>query len=64
MSLSRTALRLATLEALRPTASTPIANLGDDELDWIAGAYADVTSLNSARDLLSDAIGRWSSPPT
>jgi len=43
-----------------PSLTTPLANLGDDEFDWIAGAYADATSLNAIRDFLNDSAGRWS----
>lgn len=43
-----------------PDLVTPFANLGDSAFDWIAGPYADTASLNAARDLLSDAVGRWS----
>lgn len=43
-----------------PVLDTPLANLGDDEYDWIASPYADTTSLNSFRDFLDDQSGRWS----
>lgn len=43
-----------------PVLTTPLANLGDDEFDWIAGPYADTTSLNAIRDFLNDTSGRWS----
>lgn len=43
-----------------PDLVTPLANLGDDEYDWIAGPYADTTSLNATRDFLNDSSGRWS----
>lgn len=43
-----------------PSLDTPLANLGDEEFDWIGGPYADATSLNSVRDFLSDVSGRWS----
>ncbi len=43
-----------------PDLATPLAALGDQEYDWMAGPYADTTSLNSTRDFLSDADGRWS----
>jgi phage tail sheath gpL-like len=39
-----------------PVLTTPLANLGDDEYDWIAGPYADATSLNATRDFLAS---RW-----
>ncbi|UMY19133.1 phage tail sheath subtilisin-like domain-containing protein [Methylobacterium organophilum] len=43
-----------------PSLTTPLANLGDDEFDWIALPYADATSLDSMRAFLSDVSGRWS----
>lgn len=43
-----------------PDFATALANLGDAEFDWIAGPYADTTSLNTTRDFLGDASGRWS----
>ena len=43
-----------------PSLDTPLANLGDDEFDWIGGPYADATSLNSVKDFLGDVSGRWS----
>jgi phage tail sheath gpL-like len=44
-----------------PTLTTALANLGDEEFDWIAAPYADTTSLNAIRDFLSDnGTGRWS----
>jgi phage tail sheath gpL-like len=43
-----------------PSLDTPLANLGDEEFDWIAGPYADSTSLNSVKDFLGDVSGRWS----
>lgn len=43
-----------------PSLTTPFANLGDDEFDWIASPYADAVSLDAARALLSDLSGRWS----
>jgi phage tail sheath gpL-like len=42
-----------------PSLTAGLANLGDDEFDWIACPYADTTSLNSLRDLLSGTGGRW-----
>ena len=42
-----------------PLLNAGLAALGDDEYDWIAGPYADVNSLNSMRDFLSDTGGRW-----
>jgi phage tail sheath gpL-like len=43
-----------------PALTTPLANLGSDEYDWIASPYSDTTSLNAIRDFLSDSAGRWS----
>ena len=44
-----------------PTLTTALANLGDDEFDWIAGPYSDTVSLDAIRDFLSDVgTGRWS----
>lgn len=43
-----------------PDLVAPLANLGDDEFDYIAGPYADTNSLNATRDFLSDSNGRWS----
>jgi phage tail sheath gpL-like len=42
-----------------PALATLLANLGDDEFDWISAPYADTVSLNSMRDFLSDTSGRW-----
>lgn len=42
-----------------PVLTTALANCGDREFDWIAGPYADTTSLNAIRDFLSDTVGRW-----
>lgn len=43
-----------------PELDDALANLGDDEFDFIAGPYADSTSLNSVRDALDGINGRWS----
>lgn len=44
-----------------PALTTALANLGDEEFDWIAAPYADTVSLNAIRDFLSDTgTGRWS----
>lgn len=43
-----------------PALATALANLGDDEYDFIAAPYADANSLNSIRDFLDDVSGRWS----
>ena len=43
-----------------PSLTAALANLGDDEFDWIASPYADTVSLDAVRDFLSDAgTGRW-----
>ena len=42
-----------------PSLDAALANLGDEEFDWIVGPYADISSLNSTRDFLSDTGGRW-----
>lgn len=38
----------------------PLANLGDDEFDFLAAPYSDTTSLNAVRDFLDGQSGRWS----
>ena len=43
-----------------PSLTTPLANLGDDEFDWIAHPYTDTTSLDAFRLFLGDVSGRWS----
>lgn len=43
-----------------PSLTTPLANVGDEEFDWIAGPYADTSSLNAIKDFLGDVSGRWS----
>lgn len=43
-----------------PDLIAPLANLGDQEFDFLAGAYADTVSLNAVRDFLDDTSGRWS----
>lgn len=43
-----------------PDLITPLANLGDQEFDFLAGPYADTASLNAIRDFLDDSAGRWS----
>ena len=43
-----------------PVLTTALANLGDEEFDFIAAPYADATSLNAIRDFLDDSAGRWS----
>ena len=43
-----------------PSLTTPLANLGDEEFDWIGSPYADTASLNASKDFLGDVSGRWS----
>lgn len=43
-----------------PSLTTPLANCGDDEFDWIAAPYTDTTSLDALRAFFSDVAGRWS----
>jgi phage tail sheath gpL-like len=43
-----------------PDLAGPLANLGDQEYDFIGGPYSDTVSLNSVRDFLNDTSGRWS----
>lgn len=43
-----------------PELIAPLANLGDQEYDFLAGPYADTASLDAIRDLLDDTAGRWS----
>lgn len=43
----------------QPSLDAALASLGDEEFDWIAGPYADISSLNSTRNFLSDVGGRW-----
>lgn len=43
-----------------PSLATAIANLGDQEFDFIIAPYADATSLDALKTLLNDATGRWS----
>jgi phage tail sheath gpL-like len=43
-----------------PALTLPLANLGDDEFDWIAHPYTDTASLDAFRLFLNDVSGRWS----
>jgi phage tail sheath gpL-like len=43
-----------------PDLAGPLASLGDEEFDFLAGPYSDATSLNTVRDFLDDTAGRWS----
>jgi len=46
--------------ATDPVLTTLIANLGDQEYDFIVTPYADTTNLNSLKTALDDTTGRWS----
>jgi phage tail sheath gpL-like len=43
-----------------PVLTTPLANCGSMPFDWIAGPYADATSLDAIKTFLDDVSGRWS----
>lgn len=43
-----------------PDLAGPLAGLGDQEYDFLAGPYSDAVSLNAIRDFLNDSAGRWS----
>lgn len=43
-----------------PEIDTALANLADEEFDWIASPYSDTTNLGHASDFLNDVNGRWS----
>lgn len=40
--------------------STPLANLGSEEFDWICAPYSDATNLGRVETFLGSAAGRWS----
>lgn len=42
-----------------PTLTTLLANLGDDEFDWIVSAFGDDTSVTAYKALMGDVSGRW-----
>ena len=42
-----------------PLLTAALSNLGSEEYDWIAGPYADISSLNAFQSFLSDDGGRW-----
>ncbi|EFJ8793614.1 phage tail protein [Escherichia coli] len=42
-----------------PALDDGLANLGDKAFDFVISAYSDTTSLNSLKEFLSDADGRW-----
>ncbi|PXW23408.1 phage tail sheath subtilisin-like domain-containing protein [Paraburkholderia caballeronis] len=46
--------------ATNPDLTTALANLGDQEFDFIAMPYTDATSLDAMKAFLSTATGRWS----
>jgi phage tail sheath gpL-like len=43
-----------------PSLTTPLANLGSMPFRWMAGPYADTTSLDAIKAFLNDVSGRWS----
>jgi phage tail sheath gpL-like len=43
-----------------PDFSTALANLGDEQFDWIVGPYTDSVLMGNIDVLLNDASGRWS----
>lgn len=43
-----------------PEIDDALANLGDEEFDWIAMPYADDTNIGHMSDLMNDVSGRWS----
>lgn len=45
---------------LNPSIEEALANLGDEEFDFIALPYSDTTNLNLVRDFMNDSTGRWS----
>lgn len=51
---------LATAGAGAPSLDGLIANLGDEEYDFIGSAFADAVSLDALRDEMNDITGRWS----
>lgn len=46
--------------ALNPSLETGLANLGDEEFDFIAMPYTDTTNLNLVQEFMNDTTGRWS----
>ena len=42
-----------------PSLDAALAALGSTHYDWIAGPYADISSLDATREFLSDTGGRW-----
>lgn len=45
---------------VNPTLTTALANLSDQEFDFIAMPYIDATSLDAMKSFLSTQTGRWS----
>ena len=43
-----------------PEIDTGLANLGDEEFDWICGPYSDATNLGHVGDYMNDSSGTWS----
>lgn len=43
-----------------PDITTALANLSDEEFDWIAMPYNDTTNLNAMATFLNGVAGRWS----
>lgn len=59
------AAQLVTVTAMASGAGDPeideaLANLGDDEYDFIAAPYTDATNLGYVNEFLSGSSGRWS----
>lgn len=43
-----------------PEIDDALANLGDEEFDWIAMPYSDETNIGHMSDMMNDVSGRWS----
>lgn len=43
-----------------PDITSSLANLGDDEFDWVVLPYSDGTNLGAISDFFSDVAGTWS----
>lgn len=43
-----------------PDVTSALANLGDDEYDWIVGPYSDAVNLGAFSTFLNGQSGRWS----
>lgn len=46
--------------ATAPSLSSGLANLADQEFDFIVCPYTDTTSLDALKNFLGDSLGRWS----